>query len=112
MSGFAAWTKNEGILFLAVVAMVRAFVVLCTGNWRSCLQEIGWFAAGSVPVLALNLYFKMQLAPPNFLSQGTESAIGKLTNIGRYLHVAKAFILESLVLGNALPLALAAYLFL
>lgn len=61
-TGLAAWTKNEGqLLFVAVLIGLAAW------PRRQRYQAWGWFAAGATPPLAAVLWFKLRLAPSNYL---------------------------------------------
>ena len=63
-AGFAAWTKNEGLLFAAVFALVCGLSLWRQGS-RSALLRLGaGLAVGLLPAL----YFKLLLAPPNDLA--------------------------------------------
>jgi hypothetical protein len=64
-AGMCAWTKNEGLLLIAVLVPFRAVAI-----WRGCggrvlLAQSKSFAAGLAPVLAVILYFRFTLATPN-----------------------------------------------
>jgi hypothetical protein len=63
-TGFAAWAKNEGMLF--IVAMGISLVVLrgFQGERKNGLQRIAGFLAGLVPVAGVIAIFKIGLAPP------------------------------------------------
>jgi hypothetical protein len=91
MTGFAAWTKNEGWLFLAAVVIAR-FIVTVRGL-RACLRQLLTFAIGLAPILLVVIYFKMRFAPSNDLvaAQGFRSTADKLLDSSRYLLILKAF---------------------
>lgn len=60
-AAMAAWTKNEGLLFLLAIMAGRVAVRRRDGAWL-------WpFLAGAAPVLAALTYFKLTLAPSNDL---------------------------------------------
>jgi len=58
-AGMAAWTKNEGLLLIAVLLAVR--------GWR---KQGAWFIAGLAPVLAIVLFFRFTLATSNYYFGG------------------------------------------
>jgi hypothetical protein len=66
-AGMAAWTKNEGSLHLALIALA---VLLDDRRLRSILLLL----CGALPFLALLLSFKLFHAPPNDLLQSPVSA--------------------------------------
>jgi hypothetical protein len=57
LASCAAWTKNEGILFFAVLA---AIVLV---RLRSAWGQAAWFVAGAAPVALLTAWFKLFIAP-------------------------------------------------
>ena len=59
LAGMAAWTKNEGLPFLALI--------FAAALWRGGVRSAKWLAAGIAPMLILTLAFKFRLV------QGTES---------------------------------------
>ena len=63
-AGCAAWTKNEGLLFLLVVAFVL-FVALLLRR-ESVRPFVSFLAGASLPVLVM-LFFKLAIAPRNDL---------------------------------------------
>lgn len=87
--GLAAWTKNEGILFLASIFLARWAAVTLTGGWRSWLSETPRFLAGLLPVLAALVCFKACFAGPNDLQLGRHLA--GLATPSRYYYIAKEF---------------------
>jgi hypothetical protein len=107
--GFCAWTKNEGLLFLLVFVGVSFLLAGWRSGWRVCLREASMFAIGLLPVLVVVAWFKVGLAPLNYLQPGNYSAQGpmqyylepgsisqKLTTVLRYRVVAKAMAHELL----------------
>jgi hypothetical protein len=116
--GLAAWTKNEGILFLACIFVARWVTVTLTRGWRSWLSETARFLAGLLPVLAVLICFKLCFAGPNDLQLGRHLA--GLATPSRYYYIAKEFARQALTFGrwqefgpvpfNPVPL-LAGYLF-
>jgi hypothetical protein len=101
-AGFAAWTKNEGALFLAAVATTRWAAIGWRHGWRALLREARWFAAGAAPVLTVVAYFKVCLAPVNDLvaGQGLAETLPRLLEGGRYAEVGRVFATEAWRLGH------------
>ncbi len=110
MAGFAAWTKNEGLLFLLSSAAVLGVWSLRRGGLGQAGRELGGFLLGALPALLTVLLFKLTLAPPNDLvsGQGAETA-ALLTDPARLLSIITAFIDGILGLGVGTPLVLAIY---
>lgn len=69
-TGMAAWTKNEGQLF--IVATLLARLSARRRPLRSAVGELAAFAAGLAPFLAALAYFKLRVAAPNDLMTGQE----------------------------------------
>ena len=95
MAGFGAWTKNEGLLFLAVLVLVRLVIMLVRKDFKKLLQEVICFSAGFGLILILVLWYKANLATEGaklFMDKG--SFLDKLTDGERYIVVAKRFFAE------------------
>ena len=111
-AGLAAWTKNEGTLFVVgvVVAIVVAFmfenvheekkknfVVNFKNNvWPALLR----FALGLVFPFAITLFFKLFLAPPSDVLRGTETATQKILTISRHLEILQFMGREFWIFGG------------
>jgi hypothetical protein len=112
-AGSAAWTKNEGILFLLVTSFVFFATLLKPQIFRQRKSELFYFSLGVLPFLLVLLYFKISLAPTNDIMQGQGSGtLGRLLEIERWQLTLKAFFNEMLHLGNGLMLILFLYLIL
>ena len=92
-AGLAAWTKNEGLLFLVALGVAHFVVVTHARGFRTYLQEALSLATGLLPVLAVIIYFKTQLAPPNVWISGMTppQVLAQLTDASRYAVIAKEF---------------------
>jgi len=111
MAGFAAWTKNEGILFLFSVIIAYFIVTIVAKGFKGYLREASYFVMGLAPVLVIILYFKVRLAPPNDLiaGQGLQPTLERLTDLSRYLTVGRAFISQLVRFSNGFIVVLIAY---
>jgi len=102
-AGFAAWTKNEGELLVAVLALV-----LLVGSGRG--RHLSALVAGLTPALVCLAYFKVAIAPANDLVAGQDhSTWGKLLDPRRYARIAEAFAVQALTAGEAVFPSLALY---
>ena len=63
--GMAAWTKNEGLLFMVCVLLPRIWSSARTSGIRACWSWMRPFLAGLLPVALIVLFFKLRYAPPN-----------------------------------------------
>jgi len=111
MAGLAAWTKNEGMLFLVAAAIAHFVSVILTKNPRDYLRESCAFVIGVAPVLAIILYFKTQIAAATdlFVGQSSEVLFQRLIEPSRYLAVGAAFIKRLFWFGNGLFMMLILY---
>ncbi len=113
LAGMAAWTKNEGLLFLAALVVVQAALLTWEGAWSSGWRRLAAFCAGALPMLLLVMAFKLLLAPATDLvaGQSLSATLGRLADPARYLQVAAAFGKELLDRGkwNLIPVVLPFY---
>src|SRR6266511_3040870 len=65
MTGFAAWTKNEGMLFIVTVMVAHSAVIIHFKGHVVYFRQTRSFLLGLFPVLAVVVYFKMGFAPQN-----------------------------------------------
>jgi hypothetical protein len=92
-AGLAAWTKNEGLLFLAALVCGWAVAGLRAGLARQMLREARSFALGLLPMLLVIAYFKLGFAPPNDLMTAVRGGemLDWVRDPRRYALVAQAF---------------------
>jgi hypothetical protein len=111
MAGFAAWTKNEGVMFLLAVVIARFLVVMRECGLRTWVREILAFGVGVVPALACLIYFKACLAPTNDLvaGQGLETTLERLVSSSRYQLIAQSYGWQTLLIGPGTVLAMGVY---
>lgn len=97
-TALTAWTKNEGLLFLAVVPVIRLAVAVRCRGWGQAGKELLWFTVGVLPVLFLLVIFKISLAPPNdiFSGQTATDIANRLADPHRYVQILKAYLLTGL----------------
>jgi hypothetical protein len=83
-AGLAAWTKDEGLLFLAVFFLGSA--IFKRG-------QVPRLIAGALPAGALALFFKAHLATgtSSLLSSSAPGLLHRLADVGRYWQVTGAF---------------------
>jgi len=94
MTGYAAWTKNEGLLILLSVAAGRLVAVAASGCLKTYLRQVAYFSVGAVPILLVVLYFKAAIAPANDLvaGQGLRATADRLLDFSRYVLILKALV--------------------
>jgi hypothetical protein len=100
LAGSAAWTKNEGILFFVATSIALAFPVL----WkpRLTLPRVGVFLIGAALPLAVLVYFKIAIAPGNYLVSGRTSSdlAAKVMDLDRHPTIFGAFLHTAWVFGK------------
>lgn len=99
MAASAAWTKNEGFLFVIAVVAVRAAVLLRFGRRARLVRELGRFVAGAAPLLAVLLFFKLKYAPANDLLAARGQVAQHLLDFSRYITLAEALVTHLFTLG-------------
>ena len=74
----AAWTKNEGLLFLVVFAGCCALVEWRFSGWKKAASRVLWLLLGMLPGLILVGWLKLLLAPvaDPFVSRPIQSLSG------------------------------------
>ena len=102
-AGLAAWTKNEGLLFVLAVVVARAVAIFRFGNRPMLLKHLGVLAGGLILPLAVVAFFKLRFAPPNDLTaKKPGEIIAHLTDFGRWITVIEGFVKAALTLGSFL----------
>ena len=108
LAGLAAWTKNEGALFLLVLPVAR-----CAATWRRCgarevFRELVYWTAGALPVLAVVALQKVCLAGSNDLVDGQnwQATVARLLDPHRYWYVAQALMLNALRIARPFAVVL------
>jgi hypothetical protein len=100
-AGLAAWTKNEGLMFLVAVILARAIALLRFGSRPALVRQLGSAAAGLVFPLAVVAFFKLRLAPPNDLASARPSDIlAHSTDFGRWITVVQGFATHAFQFGD------------
>jgi len=84
----AAWTKNEGLLFLVLVGLVRFISQPGKPKWSRLVKEFLSFTSGLAFVVATLIFFKLKYAPANDLISHDN-----LEKLGAYLFDADRYML-------------------
>jgi 4-amino-4-deoxy-L-arabinose transferase-like glycosyltransferase len=109
-TALAAWTKNEGLLVLAVNAIIRLGLAARHPSWAKG-RHLALAALGAIPVVAVLLIFKPRFAPPNDLvaGQSSEATLARLIDPRRYGMIAVHFLRALLSIGPGAVVLLACY---
>src|SRR5437016_1646452 len=100
MAGCAAWTKNEGLLFLTAFVVTRLGILLRRENWAACLRQMAPLAATIIPILLLIAYFKLSVAGPQELFSSPHDMLQKAIDPHRYWMIVRWFLKDSLRFGG------------
>lgn len=96
-AGLAAWTKNEGTLFVVAAFAALAVSVAGSERFRAALS----YGLGLLPPFAVVLYFKLFLAPPSdVLSSGPTRSLQQILDPARHVEIIKYFAGEFLNFGG------------
>lgn len=116
-AGFAAWTKNEGVLFLVAVLLGRIWL-----NSRQSspgtrpISQMAPMLLAVAPIFALIAFFKRAIAPPGDLFSDPAIMLQKLGDPSRYWAVLKWYGREFVRFGEwwliPLPIVMLALYFL
>jgi hypothetical protein len=108
-AGLAAWTKNEGLLFVPIT--IAVFLLMQPNRERA--RDAPALIIGLAPVMALLVVFKIWMAAPNDLlgDQGMAQTAARLLEAARYRQIFGGFVgaLLEVSTNGALPILLGAY---
>jgi hypothetical protein len=79
MAGLAGWTKNEGLLFIAVSP-----IALIAASPKDIGRSLLPFLTGLAIPLVIIIYFKSITPPNDLMNNNTGSLIIKITDLSRY----------------------------
>jgi 4-amino-4-deoxy-L-arabinose transferase-like glycosyltransferase len=107
-AALAAWTKNEGWLFVIAVFATRWLAAWRRAGGRQAIRQLVLSFVGAAPVLGIVVLFKTCLAGDNDLvsGQGWQRCAPRLLDTSRYWLVGKAFVTWGLHLGRAFVIVL------
>jgi Dolichyl-phosphate-mannose-protein mannosyltransferase len=115
-AGFAAWTKNEGLLFLCAILAARLMILLrperhrdsdpptARKSSRDRMVAFATLLAAVAPAFLLIAWFKHFIAPPGDLFSDPATALHKLIDPSRYWAIMKWYGKGSLRFGHWLLL--------
>jgi hypothetical protein len=101
LSGFSAWTKNEGLLFVTLLLLVRLPVTVPNYGWKGYGKNLAFFMVGLLPIVSFIGFFKFFLSPSNDIISllRTDQLFQKLTDVKRVFLIAKAWLAALLNFG-------------
>jgi hypothetical protein len=99
-AGMAAWSKNEGLLFI-VCLFTSQLVHVFFKDHRIVLNELKYLLLGILPFLVIIAYQKFIIAPPNqIISAQGEATFDKLADVSRYKIVFAYFVEQFSTFGK------------
>lgn len=113
MAGFAAWTRNEGGIFVVALLVARAFTLLRQRSGTTVAPHLLRFIAGLAAPLAVVIFFKLRIAgPSDFLSVPPSAILHHLADPGRWIMTAEGLVITLFTFGRFLiPIVLALALY-
>jgi hypothetical protein len=112
MGGFAAWSKNEGLLFVFALIAARAFAILRFGTGSERIPQIIRLAAGSVAPVAVVALFQLRYAPGNLLGASGSEILAHALDFSRWVTAVEAHVKMVFTFGEfLLPVTLALLLY-
>jgi hypothetical protein len=113
MAGFAAWTRNEGMIFVVAVLVARAFALARFRERAGIVPQLLRLLAGLAAPLAVVVFFRLRLGGPSDVFSVPASVILKhLSDVGRWILTAEGLVIVLFNFGRFLiPIALALALY-
>ncbi len=109
-AGLAAWTKNEGLLFVIVIGLSRCLVAWREGRGKRLICDLAACGAGLLPVLGVVMLFKTCLVSANhdnlLLNQTWHTALPRVLSPSRYLTIAEGFAINAFRVAKPFAIAL------
>jgi hypothetical protein len=107
-AGLAAWTKNEGVLFLLVLPVARCVALWHRGCTKKIFRDLFYFGVGAAPVLGALAIQKMCLAATNDVvaRQSWNALLMRLSDPSRYAYISKKLVLNALDMAKPLAVVL------
>jgi len=105
MAGFAAWTRNEGSIFVIAVIVARVAVALRfrDGTGQALAPQMIRLAAGLLAPLAVVIFFKLRIGgASDILSEKPALILQHLADPGRWIFTIQGLIVGLFGLGRFL----------
>jgi hypothetical protein len=104
-AGFAAWTKNEGVLFAPIFLACRCLLTARKGGTRAAALKLRSLLIGLLPIAIVIALFKIAYAPPNDLlaPAATTPLISRLTDLSRWRAILVKLVVGGIGFGEWRP---------
>lgn len=97
MAGFAAWTRNDGMIFAAAVVLARAIALFRLPDRKALGPQLLRVALGLAAPLAVVVFFKLRVAGPSELLSVPASTILKhLADPARWIVMVEGLVVLAL----------------
>ncbi len=113
MAGFAAWTRNEGIFFVAAVIVARAIALLRFRGGKLPGPQLVRLTLGLAAPLAVVIFFKLRVGrPSDYFSVPASTVVKHLADPARWIVTLEGLVVQIFNFGRFLiPIALALALY-
>jgi hypothetical protein len=113
MAGFAAWTRNEGMIFVVALLVARGFALARFRGRSEVVPQLLRLLAGLAAPLAVVVFFKLRVGGPgDAFSVPASSILKHLADVGRWVLTAEGLVIVLFNFGRFLiPIALALALY-
>lgn len=113
MAGFAAWTRNEGIIFVVAVIIARAVSLARSGQRASLVPQLVRLAAGLAAPLAIVISFKLRVGGlGDYPSVPASTILKHLADPARWIVIIEGLVIILINFGRFLiPIVLALALY-
>ena len=99
-AGFAAWTKNEGLLFSVVMLLVVIILALKTRTRSPASHSVGGFVFGLLLMMIPVAVFKLSLAPANYITKELSPGIlSQMVDLERLSIILKHMVVSATNFG-------------
>jgi len=108
----AAWTKNEGLLFLALMILVLILYNIKIKKLLRSIKEFFYFLLGLTPILGTEIFFKLKIAPTNDLVNlnNFSNIFSYLVQLDRYQKIFLKFAEEVFLFNDGIIFIMVVYL--
>jgi hypothetical protein len=97
MAGFAAWTRNDGMIFAAAVVLARAIALLRTPDRKPLGSQLLRLALGLAAPLAIVIVFKLSVGGPSEpLSVPPSTILKHLADPARWIVMVEGLVVLAL----------------
>jgi hypothetical protein len=113
MAGFAAWSRNEGIIFVVALIVARVYALLKFRERAELAPQLLRLLSGLAAPLAIVVFFKLRVGGPgDVFSVPTSAIIKHLADVGRWIITVEGLVIVLFNFGRFLiPIALALALY-